>query len=135
MGQYVTAKETGYVVLPNRQAITGRLKSVWFTWCEAAYHPYVLIEKRRGDKWHVEMDNIAFYNKGPLYTLNRPDIKLRFFQQVEHVYEEMGATGMWCGGRPFVLAYIEVVGVERAHSAAQKFVQIGKQALHLAMEN
>jgi hypothetical protein len=58
-GIYEAAKQAGYIALPNRRKDTARLKNVWFTWCEAAYHPYVNMVRYRG-AYDVELDLIAF---------------------------------------------------------------------------
>jgi hypothetical protein len=144
--RYERAKIDGYVVLPDRREQTRRLKGVWFTWTEASYHPYVFIEKRRGEKWHVEMDNVAFYNsngfrgKCPLTILNKPKWKQRFIRQCRQLYDEIydslsGPKELWVSsGRPYVLAMLDVQGIDQAKQTAQSLLQLGKVALDFAME-
>jgi hypothetical protein len=133
---YEQAKTDGYVVLPDQSRGTFPLRDCWFTWTEASYHPYVYVQKKRGDKWLVSMDNIAFYDgRGPLYLLNTPERYAQSVRLLRNPFLDIAVHNrVSLSSSPYVLVQLDVLGFERAAYVARVLVRTGKAALSTAMK-
>ena len=118
---YRVAQQLGYLVISNRRTHLN-LQNIWFSWCEAMYHPHILLYKTSKDYWALEMDNIAFTQgrNSPFSDETR--------QQVRTVLEPFSTEKLISVG-PGYTHIQRIDGEDQARDMAVRLLVVAKQCL------